>query len=235
MLPSSPIRATPSTTPLPRPVPSSPSQSLSIGNQNIWTADYFTNGTMASVLANLTPAATPTYTTSGLVITPVNATFTPSTAIKPIGVVVDASGNAWYGIVGNPANTTTTTGVEEVTPSFTSSVITSLNPQAEVANATLGAQATGIPSIDGAGTIYLSDNIGCGSARHSRLLHGGGLQQRFCIAGAVSAFGLPWLLSGHFYNYDLRQRHLVCRLQPRAKPRSTALAPSGLTFRPRAA
>jgi hypothetical protein len=89
-------------------------------------------------------------------------------------VVVDASGNAWYGIVGacptacptgTPAddNTTAATGVEEVTPGLTSSVITTLGPQNEVANTTLGAQATGIPSIDGAGTLYLSDNIGAGA------------------------------------------------------------------------
>ena len=144
------------------------------GNQNIWTADYFTNGTMASVLPNLTPAGSPTYTTTGTVVTPVTATFA-SSAVRPIGVVVDASGNAWYGIVGTcptacptgtPAddNTPTATGVEEVIPSLTSSVITGLAPQAEVANATLGAGATGIPSIDGAGTLYLSDNIG--TAQH---------------------------------------------------------------------
>ena len=134
------------------------------GNQNIWTADYFTNGTLASVLANLTPASTASYTSSGTVVTPVTVTFA-SSAIKPIGVVADASGNAWFGMVGTTtaSNTVTTTGVEEVTPTITSSVISSLNPQSEVANATLGAQATGIPSIDGAGTLYLSDNFGGGA------------------------------------------------------------------------
>jgi hypothetical protein len=142
-------------------------------NQNIWTADYFTNGTLASVLPNLTPASTASYTTTGTVVTPVTNTFA-SSAVRPIGVVVDASGNAWYGIVGTcptscgtstPAddNTTGATGVEEVTPGLTSSVITTLSPQSEVANATLGAEATGIPSIDGAGTLYLSDNIGAGA------------------------------------------------------------------------
>jgi hypothetical protein len=134
------------------------------GNQNIWTADYFTNGNLASVLANLTPASTATYTASGTVITPLTATFA-SSAIKPIGVVADASGNAWFGMVGTTtaSNTVTTTGVEEVIPNFSSSVITSLSPQSEVANATLGAQATGIPSIDGAGTLYLGDNFGGGA------------------------------------------------------------------------
>jgi hypothetical protein len=142
------------------------------GNQNIWTADYFTNGNLASVLQNLTPASTATYTTSGTVVTPVNVTFA-SSAVRPIGVVADASGNAWFGMVGTCAtpcvtpvdNTTTTTGVEEVTPSYnyTTPSLTTLGPQNEVANATLGAQATGIPSIDGAGTLFLSDNIGGGA------------------------------------------------------------------------
>jgi hypothetical protein len=134
------------------------------GNQNIWTADYFTNGNLASVLPNLTPASTASYTTSGTVVTPVTATFA-SSAIKPIGVVADASGNAWFGMVGTTtaSNNVTATGPEEVTPNLTSSVISSLSPQSEVANATLGAQATGIPSIDGAGTLYLSDNFGGGA------------------------------------------------------------------------
>jgi hypothetical protein len=136
-------------------------------NQNIWTADYFTNGTLASVLANLTPASTASYTLSGTIVTPVTATFA-SSALKPIGVVTDASGNAWYGMVSTTNGTTVSsnspavTGVEEVTPNFTSSVISSLTPQAEVASTTLGASATGIPSIDGAGTLYLSDNITAG-------------------------------------------------------------------------
>jgi hypothetical protein len=131
------------------------------GNQNIWTADYFTNGNLASVLANLTPASTATYTISGTVITPITATFA-SSAIKPIGVVADASGNAWFGMVGT-TNSPTITGVEEVIPGLTSSVITTLNPQSLVTGTTLNASATGIPSIDGAGTLYLSDNIGAGS------------------------------------------------------------------------
>lgn len=134
------------------------------GSQNIWTADYFTNGTQASVLANLTPASTATYTSTGTVITPVTTTFA-SSAIKPIGVVADASGNAWFGMVGTTtaSNTVATTGVEEVIPVLTSSAITGLTPQSEVANATLGSQATGIPSIDGAGSLYLSDNFGGGA------------------------------------------------------------------------
>jgi hypothetical protein len=143
------------------------------GNQNIWTADYFTNGTLASVLPNLTPTSTATYTTTGTVITPVTASFAGS-AVRPIGVVADASGNAWFGIVGTcptacptgtPAddNTPGATGVEEVTPNLTGSVITSVTPQSEVTGTTLNASATGIPSIDGAGTLYLSDNIGAGT------------------------------------------------------------------------
>ena len=137
-------------------------------NQNIWSADYYTNGSLASVLANLsaaTPAATPTYAAPTVTtITPISATFL-SSAIKPLGVVIDAGGNAWYGITGTTvaSNTTTTTGIEEVVPVVSSSVITSLNPQSLIANATLGAQASQIPAIDGAETIYIPDNFGGGA------------------------------------------------------------------------
>jgi hypothetical protein len=124
-------------------------------NQNIWVAPYYTGGTIAMVLANLTPAATATYTSSGTTVTPISATFAGS-ATKPLGLAIDASGNAWYGSTGS--NSVTTTGIEEVEPVLTSSVITSLNPQSLVANATLGAYSTGLPGIDGAGTIYLADN-----------------------------------------------------------------------------
>ena len=124
-------------------------------NQNIWAAPYYTNATIAMVLANLTPGSTATYTSSGTTVTPISATFAGS-AIKPLGLAVDASGNAWYGSTGS--NSVTTTGIEEVEPVLTSSVITSLNPQSLVANATLGAYSTGLPGIDGAGTIYLADN-----------------------------------------------------------------------------
>ncbi len=132
-------------------------------NQNIWAAEYFTNATTAMVLPNLSAAsssATPTYTTTGTVATPVSATFAGS-ATKPLGVVIDAAGNAWYGITGT--NTVTSTGLEEVIPSLTSSVITALNPQPLIANATLGAKASQIPGIDGAGSIYLPDNQGTGA------------------------------------------------------------------------
>ena len=137
-----------------------PGQVFLDGKQNVWTADYFTSGSSANVVPNLTPAATATYTSSGTAATPVSATFAGS-AIKPLGVVVDASGNAWYGITGS--NTVTTTGIEEVIPTLTSSVITSLTPQALIANATLGAKASQLPGIDGAGTVYLPDNQGTGS------------------------------------------------------------------------
>jgi hypothetical protein len=132
------------------------------GKQNIWTADYFTNGTMANVLPNLSAATTgtPTYTTSGTTITPVSAVFA-SSAIKPLGVVLDASGNAWYGITGS--NTVITTGTEEVIPTLTNSVITSLTPQTLITGATLGAKASQLPGIDGAGTVYLPDNQGTGA------------------------------------------------------------------------
>lgn len=133
-------------------------------HQNVWAAPYFTGGTIAAVLPNLSAAnsaATPTYATSGTVATPITATLNGTTP-KPLGLVVDASGNAWYGITGS--NSVTTTGIEEVIPSLTSSVITGLNPQALIANATLGAKASQLPGIDGAGTIYLPDNQGSGNA-----------------------------------------------------------------------
>jgi hypothetical protein len=124
-------------------------------SQNVWAAPYYTGGTIAMVLANLTPSSTATYTGSGTTVTPISATFNGG-ATKPLGLAIDASGNAWYGSTGS--NSVTTTGVEEVEPVLSSSVITSLNPQSLVANATLGAYSTGLPGIDGAGTIYLSDN-----------------------------------------------------------------------------
>jgi hypothetical protein len=132
-------------------------------SQNIWVSAYFTNGSIANVLPNLsaaTPLVTPTYTVTGTSITPVTATFA-SSAIKPLGVVIDSTGDAWYGITGTPS--TTTTGLEEVIPNFTNSVITSLSPQSLIANATLGAGATQIPGIDGAGSVYLPDNTGNGA------------------------------------------------------------------------
>jgi hypothetical protein len=128
-------------------------------NQNVWVSEYFNTGTVAVVLPNLTPAGASSYTTSGSAVTPVSATFA-SSATKPLGVVADASGNAWYGITGS--NSVTTTGIEEVIPTFTGSVISGLSPQALIANATLGAKASQIPGIDGAGSIYLPDNQGVG-------------------------------------------------------------------------
>jgi hypothetical protein len=126
--------------------------------QNIWVSAYYTGGNLADVIANQTPASTPSYSVSG---TPISATFAGS-ATKPLGVVIDASGNAWYGITGS--NTVTTTGIEEVVPSVNgSSVITSLTPAPLVANATLGAAASQIPGIDGAGSVYLPDNQGSGA------------------------------------------------------------------------
>jgi hypothetical protein len=136
-------------------------------NQNIWSSDYYTQGTMAAVLPNLSAAnssATPTYTSSGTVVTPISAVFANSAA-APLGVVIDAGGNAWYGItyVSGAHNTPTTTGLEEVVPTLSSSVITGLTPQSLIANATLGAKASQIPGIDGAGSIYLPDNQGTGA------------------------------------------------------------------------
>jgi hypothetical protein len=135
-------------------------------NQNVWAAPYYTSsGTYttpsdAVVLPNLTPGSAATYASSGTTVTPVYTAFA-SNAIKPLGLVIDASGNAWYSIVGTTSavNTVATTGVEEVIPSSLSSASTSLAAQSLVANSTLGAYAVGIPGIDGAGTIYLSDNL----------------------------------------------------------------------------
>jgi len=129
------------------------------GNQNVWAAPYYTNATVAMVLPNLsaaTPLVTPTYTVTGTTVTPVSATFA-SSADKPLGLAVDASGNAWYGIVGT--NTLASAGVEEVIPTLSSSVITSITPQALVSGSTIGTYTTGIPGIDGAGTLFLSDNL----------------------------------------------------------------------------
>ncbi len=128
-------------------------------SQNIWAAPYYTNASIAMVLPNLTPGSAATYTSSGTTVTPVSATFAGG-GIKPLGLVIDASANAWYGITGNGSgsNNPAETGIEEVIPTLTSSVITSLSTQSEIANATLGAYSTGLPGIDGAGTIYLSDN-----------------------------------------------------------------------------
>jgi hypothetical protein len=131
-------------------------------HQNIWTADYFTNGNLASVIPNLSAGTinAASYATSGTTATPLSATFA-SSAIKPLGLVIDASGNAWYGITGS--NTVTTTGIEEVIPTVTSSVITSIVPQPLIANATLGAKASQLPGMDGSGSVYLPDNQGTGS------------------------------------------------------------------------
>jgi hypothetical protein len=130
-------------------------------SQNVWAASYYptaSNPNIAVVLPNLTPGSTATYTSSGTTVTPISSPAFNGGANKPLGLAVDASGNAWYGSTGS--NSVTTTGIEEVTPTLTSSVITSLTPQSLVANATLGAYATGMPGIDGAATIYLADNLG---------------------------------------------------------------------------
>jgi hypothetical protein len=130
--------------------------------QNIWVAAYASSGTLAGVLPNLSansaPSA-PSYTTSGTVISPITATFA-SGAIKPYGVVIDASGDAWYGLTGS--NTTATAGVEEVIPALTSGVITSLSPQTLVTGSALGASSVQLPGMDGAGTVYLPDYNGAG-------------------------------------------------------------------------
>ena len=132
-------------------------------NQNVWAAPYYTGtGYTANspmVLPNLTPGGAATYTTSGTTVTPVSTTFNNS-AIKPLGLVIDASGNAWYGITGS--NTTATTGIEEIIPTLTSGVITSITAQSLITGTALGAKASQIPGIDGAGTIYLPDNQGSG-------------------------------------------------------------------------
>jgi hypothetical protein len=121
--------------------------------QNIWTGDYYTSGNLASVLPNLaaaTPNAAPVYASSGTIAMPVSATFSKST--KPWGLVIDASANAWYDMVGSPS--ATTSGVEEVIPALTNSVITGLTPQAVAASALLQATFPQYPAIDGAGTIF---------------------------------------------------------------------------------
>jgi len=126
-------------------------------NQNVWMAPYFNGGTLAAVLPNLSvgTASAPSYASSGTVGTPVSVTFSGSTYPKPIGLVMDASGNAWYGISGTTS--VTTAGLEEVVPNTFTAPITSLTPGSLITGATLGAKSTNMPGIDGAGTVYLSD------------------------------------------------------------------------------
>lgn len=125
--------------------------------QNIWTGDYYTSGNLASVIPNLsagTPGAVPTYANSGsTTATPISATFSKST--KPWGLVIDASANAWYGMVGSPS--ITTTGLEEVIPTTTNGVITSLSPQAVATGSAIYSAALLYPGIDGAGTVFIPD------------------------------------------------------------------------------
>jgi len=131
-------------------------------NQNVWIAPYFNGGTLAAVLPNLSvgTANAPSYASSGTVGTPVSATLNGSFP-KPIGIVMDASGNAWYGFTG--FSSVTTAGVEEVVPSSFTAPITSITPGTLVTGATLGAKTTNMPAIDGAGSVYLSDTSGGGS------------------------------------------------------------------------
>jgi hypothetical protein len=134
-------------------------------NQNVWGTAYSTSGgttiaTYATVLANTGTAAAPNYSPSSGVITPVEALFGGGAA-KPFGVVFDASGNAWYDIYGTGA--TTTSGVEEVVPNSTTA-LTSIAPGELILGSTtnpngnqLGTANPSMPSIDGAGTIFIPD------------------------------------------------------------------------------
>ena len=130
---------------------------------------YFTNGFMASVLPISLPltSATPTYAASGTVATPVSAVFA-SSAIKPLGVVIDASGNAWYGITGS--NTTATTGIEEVIPTTTnSSHLVAHAAKALITGTTLGKSF--LTSWRWwCKQRYIPDNQGSGALARSRLL-----------------------------------------------------------------
>ena len=131
-------------------------------NQNVWIAPYFNGGTLAAVLPNLSvgTVSAPAYASSGTVGTPVSATLNGSFP-KPYGMVIDASGNAWYGISG--FGSVTTAGLEEVVPNSFTAPIASLTSGSLISSATLGAKATNMPAIDGAGSVYLSDTSGGGS------------------------------------------------------------------------
>jgi hypothetical protein len=120
-------------------------------NQNIWSAGYYQVGTTEDYIANLGTAASPSYTTSGTVITPITATV----GTEPYSTVFDASGNGWVSITGS--NSTTTTGIQEVVPNATIGA-TSLTPGSLIANATLNADASQQIAIDGAGTLFIPDN-----------------------------------------------------------------------------
>jgi len=188
-------------------------------NQNVWAAQYYTSSTTSLVLPNLNAgtASIPSYATTGTAITPVYVTLTNGTGIpKPLGLVVDASGNAWFGLTGS--NTTATTGLEEVIPTTASSVITALTAQAPITTTALGAKASQLPGIDGAGTIFIPDNQGTG---------GLGVHVYSTVAGTSSSLTSSQVLSPP-------QGYLGCQLITTATTCGTgATASNAAVYNPR--
>ncbi len=130
-------------------------------NQNIWSAGYYTGGTLSILLPNLGTATSPSYTSGGTAIPPVTATL-GSSATKPYSYSIDASGNAWAAIYGS--GSLATTGVEEVVPNATIAA-TALTPGTLVAGSTAGTNGNTLGTttalemaIDGAGTLFIPDN-----------------------------------------------------------------------------
>jgi hypothetical protein len=132
-------------------------------NQNVWGGTYTptTPPANAEVLANTGTIAAPTYVASGTVITPVTTPF-PSTVTKTYGAVFDASGNAWY--TNYSGATTATSGIIEAIPN-SPSAITSISVGTSLVGTTngtngvpLGNSTADFAAIDGAGTVFISDN-----------------------------------------------------------------------------
>jgi hypothetical protein len=140
---------------------------------NVWVAN-----------AVLTTPNITEYAYSGGTYTPnYTATVPVSGTLEPVSLAIDANQNVWaapyYTVTGYTANspmvlpnltpggaatytTSGTTGIEEIIPTLTSGVITSITAQSLITGTALGAKASQIPGIDGAGTIYLPDNQGSG-------------------------------------------------------------------------
>jgi hypothetical protein len=150
-------------------------------DQNVWVACYYestsgstTTGTNtdACMVANNGTVSIPNYiTTAPSTIAPLTATLS-SSAYNPYAVSIDASGNAWYTILGGNTSYTTcsssgsTSGIMEVVPSAALSA-SGITPQSFLLNCTAGAGKTSgndignhtpeESAIDGSGTMFMGD------------------------------------------------------------------------------
>ena len=203
------------------------------GNQNIWTADYFTNGNLASVLANLTPGhlrlATPPPEQSSLQSpspSPAAASRSRS-GLSPMPAAI-----AWFGMVGTSNQPDHNRcgrghpGIDQLGDHNDSTL------KAWSRGTTLNASATGIPSIDGAGTLFLSDNIVAGIHVYSTMSS---------TTSSLTGGQVISPPSGYLACYLSTAATTTCGTGSgvlstiRAKPQSTAPAPCGRTFPPQAA